>query len=352
MIIIRKGIRNVAGENYSSIAKEFVTVIIPFKNESGNIINSVTSLESQTYPKDKLEIIYVDDGSDDDSVAKLESYSNTDNIKLISVPKEYYPGYRKLRAVKYGLENAKGNIIVTTDCDCLHNPKWIESMLNCFDSSTGFVAGPVKFNDKNGLVNSMQQLEFAGLVLSGAGLIGINKPAVCNSANIAYRKKLINELAGKQDNINEVIDESLIIKTSLQTNYKIRSCWKAEAVVATESINNLKDFWQQRTRWATFNWLQLPKSILTALIITFLFYLSIPILFFNCINGSIMSLYVLVYSLVIKSIADYCILKMGRNFLFDKIRLSVLLIAELFHIPYIVISVLSGFIFNVKWKEN
>lgn len=350
--MIRKGIRSVSGKSYSSTTKKFVTVIIPFKNESGNIINSVKSLVSQTYPKNKLEIIYVDDGSSDDSVPKLETYSIAANIKIFSVPKDYHPGYRKLRATKYGLENAKGNIIVTTDCDCTHNPKWIESMVNSFDNSTGFVAGPVKFVEKNGLLNSMQQLEFAGLVLSGAGLIGINKPAICNSANIAYRKELITELTSKSKNINEVIDESLIIKTSLAKKYKVSFCWNADAVVVTESVNNLKEFWQQRTRWATFNWLQLPKSILSALFFTFLFYISISVLLILSFLGNILPLFILILSVIIKSSADFVVLREGRNFLFDKIRLPVFIFAELLHISYIIISVLSGFIFKVKWKEN
>ncbi len=352
LLSIKKGIRNISKINSVNSVKEKVTVIIPFKNESDNIINSVESLQKQSYPKDKLEIFYINDSSEDDSVEKYNSFLKDDNFKLLVVPKDYFPCHRKLRAIKYGLENANGDIILTTDCDCLHNVKWIESMVNNFDKDTGFISGPVKFITNKLLCSSLQELEFAGLILTGAGLIGLNKPVVCNSANIAYRKDLIETIKNRSKHVNGVFDESLIIRTSIETKYKVKFCWNADAIVSTEAVSNLKDFWKQRTRWAAFNWFQLPKNILLTLVLAFLFYLSIPLLLIQSIYGNILALSILLFSLFIKFVADYIVLCEGKKFLFENISMVVFLIAEIFHIPYIIISVFSGFIFKVKWKEK
>jgi len=352
LISIKKGIRNILKAQPVKENKEKVTVIIPFKNESDNIINSIKSLQEQTYPKEKLEIYYVDDNSTDDSIERYNSFSKEDYFRLLVVPNEYLPAQRKLRAIKFGLDQANGDIIITTDCDCLHNAKWIESIVNTFDEETGFVSGPVKFSNKKLLYSSLQELEFAGLILTGAGLIGLNQPVVCNSANIAYRKDLIETIKNKSKNLSEVFDESLIIKTSIETNYKVKFCWNADAIVSTEAVSNLKNFWKQRTRWASFNWFQLPVNILLSLALTFLFYLSIPLLLLQSISGNTLSLFLLAFSMMIKLVADYIVLREGRKFLFENIRIHLFLIAELLHIPYIIISVVSGFIFNVKWKEK
>ncbi len=352
LIRIKKGIKNILKVHPVKENKGKVTVIIPFKNESDNIINSIKSLQAQTYPKEKLEIYYVDDNSTDDSVAKYNSCLKDDYFRLLVVPKEYLPSLRKLRAIKYGIDHANGDIIITTDCDCLHNAKWIESMINTFDQETGFVSGPVKFSNKKLLHSSLQELEFAGLILTGAGLIALNQPVVCNSANIAYRKDLIETIKDRSKNENEVPDESLIIRTSVETNYKVKFCWNADAIVSTEAVSNFKDFWKQRTRWASFNWFHLPINILISLALTFLFYISIPWLLFQSISGSALSLFLLAFSLMIKLTADYFVLREGMKFLFENISIHIFLIAELLHIPYIIISVISGFIFNVKWKEK
>ncbi len=95
---------------------------------------------------------------------------------------------------------------------------WLQSMVNCFSDDTGFVSGPVKFEKNNNFTNKLQELEFAGLILTGAGLIGLNRPAICNSANIAYRKRLI-ELVNKPEE-ETVIDEFLLIKAVTGTNIK------------------------------------------------------------------------------------------------------------------------------------
>ncbi|MHB8580847.1 MAG: glycosyltransferase, partial [Ignavibacteriaceae bacterium] len=47
-----------------SIPEEFISIIIPFRNESENILESLLSLESQNFPKEKFEVIYVNDSSD------------------------------------------------------------------------------------------------------------------------------------------------------------------------------------------------------------------------------------------------------------------------------------------------
>ncbi len=345
---VRKGIRLLPKNIGVNNSTEFVSVIVPFKNESENIVRAIQSLEKQSYPKELLEILFINDDSIDDSISKFDSLAKSPNIKLLSVPKEFHPGKRKIRAIKYGIENANGELIVTTDCDCIHNPNWLQSMVNCFSDDTGFVSGPVKFEKNNNFTNKLQELEFAGLILTGAGLIGLNRPAICNSANIAYRKRLI-ELVNKPEE-ETVIDEFLLIKAVTGTKYKIRFCWDKDAIVETKPVENIAGFMKQRIRWATFNWLSLPKSILVSLIFIFFFYLSIPILFFYGLFGNPEFLPGFAFCFAIKSFADYEVLREDKKFLIEELSLKVFLVAEIFHIPYIIFSVISAFLFKVNWK--
>ncbi len=231
----------------------FVSVIIPFRNESSNLLKSLQSIEAQIYPKDKFEVIYVNDSSDDDSLEILANEVKSNNIKIISVPDSFSVNAHKKRAIKYGIENSSGEIIMTTDADCIHDKDWLKIMSSMFDERTGFVSGPVKFIDDSTLFGKLQKIEFAGLVLTGAGLIGSGSPTICNAANIAYKKSVYQEVNGFNDQMNLTSgdDELLMQKIHKNTAYKIKFCWNKKAVVKTEANKSMPQFYQQRKRWAS-----------------------------------------------------------------------------------------------------
>jgi len=89
LLSIYKGLNNLSFWENNNLPNEFVTVIIPFRNESDNIIQSLRSIEKQNYPTDKLEVIYVNDSSTDDSEVKLKSQINSEHICLKNLQKKH-----------------------------------------------------------------------------------------------------------------------------------------------------------------------------------------------------------------------------------------------------------------------
>ncbi|MFN3871967.1 MAG: glycosyltransferase [Ignavibacterium sp.] len=351
---IYSGLKKLKPETACKITNEFVSVLIPFRNEEKNILKTLKSVESQDYPEERFEVIFIDDHSDDNSKKLLEKNISKGNIKVISVPKDYSVKAHKKRAIRYGIENSKGQIIITTDADCIHNKDWLKTLLSFFDDQTGFVSGPVKFVESKNLFGRLQELEFAGLVITGAGLIGSNSPTICNAANIAYRKKVFDEVGGfsLQMNLSSGDDELLMQKIFKDTNYKIKFALDKNAVVETEANENLKQFYQQRKRWASKGLFYKNKSLVLKLILIYLFYLSLliqPILGFTLDSRFFISFLI---CLVAKVLLEFLILRKGTELLFHKQILNTFLLAELLHIPYIIIAGLSGALGNYKWKDR
>ncbi|HKI78956.1 MAG TPA: glycosyltransferase [Ignavibacteriaceae bacterium] len=336
------------------LSEEFISIIIPFRNEEDDILKNLASLEKQNYPINKFEIIYVNDSSDDSSVDLLLRNKTKDNIRIITVPDKYISTAHKKRAVKFGIENAKGEIIVSTDADCTYDPEWLQSLVNCIDKDTGFVSGPVEFEDSEKLFSKLQKLEFAGLVITGAGLIGINEPIICNAANIAYRKKVFNEVKGfsGQMNLSSGDDEILMQKISKETKYKIKFCLNRKSIVKTRANNSVNQFYQQRKRWASKGLFYPDKKLITKLILIFSFYFSLPILIIIGFLISNKFLLILLLSLIFKIITEFLVLKKGTDLLFNSQILKPFLLAELLHIPYILFAGISGVFGNFTWKER
>jgi cellulose synthase/poly-beta-1,6-N-acetylglucosamine synthase-like glycosyltransferase len=273
---------------------------------------------------------------------------------VISLPTEYLPNAHKKRAVRYGINNCKGEIIVTTDADCTHIKEWLETMLSYYDEDTGFISGPVEFKTGKTLFEKIQRIEFAGLILSGAGLIGIDRPAICNAANASYKKAAYNSVNGFDDNLNlsSGDDEILMQKIWKESKYKVKFCMNKNAVVTTSPNGSLKEFYHQRKRWASKGLFYKNKFLKLKLVLIALFYFS---LLAQLLLGIFLSPSFLIsfsVSFLLKIIIEYKILKKGADLLFGKHLLKSFFTAEIFHIPYIIIFSIAGIFGNYQWKER
>jgi glycosyltransferase involved in cell wall biosynthesis len=99
---------------------ELVSIVIPTLNEAGNILEAVTTIHKELdYPK---EIIVVDGNSTDGT---QEIVKSTNFCRLIIEPRRGYG-----RALKTGMKNAKGNVIVMVDGDGTYEVRHIGRMLD------------------------------------------------------------------------------------------------------------------------------------------------------------------------------------------------------------------------------
>jgi cellulose synthase/poly-beta-1,6-N-acetylglucosamine synthase-like glycosyltransferase len=352
--LIFRGLNKLKVFDNEILPREFVSIIIPFRNESQNIIANLRSIEAQLYPVDKYEIIYVNDFSEDDSVELLKRNIKKNNVRVLSVPDNYSENAHKKRAIRYGIENAKGDIIVTTDADCIYDEEWLHSIMLSFDSLTGFVSGPVEFISDDKMFSKFQQLEFAGLVLCGAGLIGSGHPTICNAANIAYKKKVFDEVGGFKDhmNLSSGDDELLMQKISKDSDFKVKFCIKQNAIVKTSANKTIGDFFQQRKRWASKGLFYGDKSLVLKLILIYAFYVGLISQLIFGLTIDYTFLFSFLISMFLKFIFELRILYKGKEKILRDIQLKYFFIAEIIQIPYIIYAGLVGAFGNYLWKSR
>jgi len=332
--------------------EEFISVVIPYRNETENIVDNLKSLESQSFPENKYEVIYVDDFSEDDSAIKLRNAVTKKNVKLYSVKNSGLKKAHKKHAIEYALTKAKGSIILFTDADCIVPPDWISAMVAGFEENTALISGPVKFKSSETLFDKLQALEFAGLILAGAGLIANKTPMIASSANLAFRKKVFDEVGGYRNlmNLSSGDDELLMQKIAYDTDYEVKFCFDSDAVVVTKPNDSVGEFSQQRKRWASKGFYYQNKRIIFQLVFIFFFYLGLIIQPILGVFWSPKFLSVLAVSFSVKIIIEYSVLKKGEGIVLDKIYFPLFLLAEILHIPYIIYASISGLFGNFSWK--
>lgn len=124
-----------------------VEIILNVFNAQDIIDTFFQSLSKQTF-KD-FSIIVVDDGSTDQTIKKVEEYKSNFNMRIV---KRDHEGLQKAR--KYGVENAKGDIIIILDADLILDKNAIKELLAPFKNiKVGGVGGVLK-NTKRNLVES------------------------------------------------------------------------------------------------------------------------------------------------------------------------------------------------------
>lgn len=103
-----------------------ISVVVPAYNEADNLPLLKDRLERALEPYDDYEIIVVDDGSQDDSLAVLRNFAAQDErIRYVSLSRNF--GHQN--ALKAGLDRAGGDCVITMDADLQHPPEHIAAMV-------------------------------------------------------------------------------------------------------------------------------------------------------------------------------------------------------------------------------
>jgi len=226
-----------------------VSVLIPAHNEEkviGRILQRTTEL---TYPKDKLEIIAIDDGSTDRTGEIMEEIAREHkHIKVFHRNVEA-GGKGKPEALNEGLRHAKGEIVFCFDADYYPQRDILEKMVAFFiDPEVGGVQGRVTvLNEPETLTTRLVALErIGGYRVDQLARDDLQLVPQLGGTAVGVRRSLIEFLGGWDPKVLAE-DTDLTFRIYL-AGYKIRYVNEAECY--EEAVEDWRSYWRQRSRWA------------------------------------------------------------------------------------------------------
>jgi cellulose synthase/poly-beta-1,6-N-acetylglucosamine synthase-like glycosyltransferase len=228
--------------------KTSFTIVVPFRNEKENLPNLLHSISLLHYPKELVEVILVDDESEEVFSVQYSVFS----LKVIkNIRKSNSP---KKDAIETAIQIAKNDWIITTDADCLVQKDWLTIYDQYIqENEVEMVASGVCYVPKKDFLSAFQNLDFLSLQGATIGSFGINQPFMCNGANFAYSKQFFKELNGFQGNetIASGDDVFLLQKAISVAPEKVGFLLAKESIVATKPVTTWSELFQQRVRWAS-----------------------------------------------------------------------------------------------------
>lgn len=332
-----------------------VTVIIPARDEEENLPGLLSALQSQSYPAALLEVIIIDDFSTDNTAEVVRSFP-APNVRLLRLSDHLDISQRlnsyKKKAIEMAIGQATGQLIVTTDADCVMGPRWIEVMVQFYETyQPKFIAAPVSFYKEHNFFKILQSLDFMNMQGITGAVTQLRIGTMCNGANLAYEKAAFLEVGGFKgiDNIASGDDMLLMYKIYRKYPDSIGYLKHEEAIVRTLPVDTFKAFMHQRIRWSSKADKYDDKRLTWMLAVVYLWNaallgMGVAAFFYPALWNW------LAISLLLKITVElYFMIPIARFFRKTHL-LGWVIPGQLFHIPYIVVAGWLGKFGSYQWK--
>jgi cellulose synthase/poly-beta-1,6-N-acetylglucosamine synthase-like glycosyltransferase len=219
-----------------------VTVIVPCWNEGETVAKTIHSLLELDYPKDKLFIKAVDDGSTDNTWEAMQEFQGISNIELI-----HKENGGKHTAMNAAIATTTTEYVGCLDADAFTAKETLKKTMYQFltDPELMAVSPTIIVHEPKGLFQKAQEVEYNTFILFKKVLGLLNGIHVTQGPFSVYKKKVFDDLGLYRKAHNT---EDLEIAYRMQVNgYKIGQCH--DAFVYTVTPDTFKTLYKQRLRW-------------------------------------------------------------------------------------------------------
>lgn len=348
--VMVSGLYPVSAQTDSQTPIPSVSIIVAIRNEAQHIDALVNNLLSQYFAPPHVEIILVNDHSTDDSLAIARKIVHP-WVRVYDLPAELSG---KKAAINTGIHHAGGDLIITTDADCHHQPLWLNSIVEFYrNTSAKFIAAPVKMVSGNTLLGIFQQLDF--MILQGITGAAVHSKlhCMCNGANLAYEKSAFHEVNGFEgiDHIPSGDDMLLMYKIFRKYPDGVFYLKNRSAIVTTKAEASWNKFFHQRLRWASKSTHYHDPKIFLILLVTYLVNVAFVIMATIAIANPFYA-WLLILLLLMKILFEYPLMNSVSSFFDEKKRAYLFPLFQPFHILYTVIAGWLGTFGSYQWKSR
>lgn len=225
------------------ISCDEITLIIPFRNEENRIGGLLTSLlNSQKLP---AQIIFVNDHSEDKSISKiLDNLSAIRGIQLLSLPDNLQG---KKQAIRFGINSANSNFILTMDADVHFEPTYFKQLEHLSESDLYLLPAVLKASKP---VHHLFEIDLLLINAINTGLNGLSRPIIASGANLLFKRESFLKFDRFESHAHIPSgDDIYLLRDFRYAKCDVRLVAKSNLQVSTETPQTFREFIHQRIRW-------------------------------------------------------------------------------------------------------
>ncbi len=219
-----------------------VTIIVPCWNEESTVSKTVYSLLALDYPKDKLKIMVVDDGSTDGTWQAVQEFSDNPQIQLHT--KE---NGGKFTALNYGLSKLTTDLVGCLDADSYVEKDALKKIVTYFqDAETMAVAPSIKLWEPKTVLQLLQKVEYGFGIFTRKMFHYMHAIYITPGPFSIFRREVFDKL-GPYKHAHQCEDIEIALRMQ-KNGYKIAHAHTA--YVYTVPPKTLPKLLKQRIRWS------------------------------------------------------------------------------------------------------
>jgi cellulose synthase/poly-beta-1,6-N-acetylglucosamine synthase-like glycosyltransferase len=321
-----------------------MSIIIAMKNEVSNLENLFLSIEIQNYPKDKFEVILIDDDSTDNSYQKaVELAQGKNNFRVIKADNKKFPG--KKGALDFALSNAEYNFIVITDADCMPANNWLPGYSEKFTENFDFLFGIAPFIQTKGIINKISCFENLRSTILTFALTKLRLPYSAAARNMGFKKSSYEKLGGFSNTMQTISgDDDLLIREAVNQNMKIGIVDLENSFVLSNSKIIFSEYLNQKARHTktSLHYLPIHKLLLGS------WHSSNILTLFSLILLPINPLFGLPF--LLKIFGDLIVASFSQRRLKYNFKLYEIPLLQLIYELFLIVNFLNSFRNTIPWK--
>ena len=218
-----------------------VTIVIPAYNEEKGIKKTIISAFNLDYPKNKLKIVVVNDGSTDKTRKIVESLKKKYNFTLINTKNQ-----GKAAALNIALAKCKTELFACLDADSYVKEDSLKRMVKHFeDKNMGATISSIMVDKPKNLYEKLQRMEYIIAVITRKLMGFIKTLSVTPGVLSVYRTKILSKIGGfDEKSLTEDFEIAMRLKF-----YGYDIDIETSALTYTSVPASFWTLWRQRVRW-------------------------------------------------------------------------------------------------------
>jgi hyaluronan synthase len=284
--------------HYDPSYEPSVTFVVPAMNEEDNIAETIRRFAQVDYPREKLEVVLVNDGSTDGTLAEMWMAADeiSDRVNRVEIV-EWDKNKGKRHGMAAGAMKAKHDIVIFVDSDSFLERDCVKHLVKYFsDPEVGAVSGHTDvYNRDTNILTQMQAIRYyISFKVYKAAESAFGTVTCCPGCCSAYRRKYLMAFINDWLHQKFLGAECTFGDDRSLTNYMIRNyraVYSEEAKAHTVVPDTFKKYVKQQQRWkkswlretfiaSGFMWKKNPVAAISFYSYAFLAFAS-PVVFFR-----------------------------------------------------------------------
>ncbi len=219
-----------------------VAIVVPCFNESTTLAATIDSLLALDYPHDKLEIIVVDDGSKDDTLAVARTYETDSRVRVF-----HKENGGKHTAMNYALARTDADLIGCLDADSIVTSGALRTVTPIFENPKVAAVTPgIHIKRPENLLQHMQDAEYRLGLFVRFTLASLGSAYITPGPFSIFRTNIVRQTGGwRHGHSTEDLEMALRMQ---EAGYMIANA--PNAIVYTGTPRTLRALFRQRVRWS------------------------------------------------------------------------------------------------------